>query len=132
MTNYYNDVNDLLGEKFVGKLHQHAANMSHTDMEEFATLLGDKVRGRHKSRMERYNPIDKQPQMRNILSDWYNDELCELDREAGRKKLISTLRSNTLGDTKAIADDLQKEHDAENTLENDAEMEIEETLDSLR
>ena len=70
--------------------------------------------------------------MRNILSDWYNDELCELDREAGRKKLISTLRSNTLGDTKAIADDLQKEHDAENTLENYAEMEIEETLDSLR
>ena len=132
MTIYYNKVNDLLGEKFVGKLHHHAANMSHTDMEELAKLLGDKVRGRHKTRMEQYNPIDKQPQMRNILSDWYNDELCELDREAGRKKLISTLRSNTLGDTKAIADDLQKEHDAENTLENDAEMEIDETLDSLR
>ena len=57
MTIYYNKVNDLLGEKFVGKLHHHAANMSHTDMEEFAKLLGDKVRGRHKSRMEQYRPI---------------------------------------------------------------------------
>ena len=45
MTIYYNKVNDLLGEKFVGKLHQHAANMSHTDMEEFAKLLDDRVRG---------------------------------------------------------------------------------------
>ena len=66
--------------------------MTKEDISEFAQCLGDneepnRTFGNHKKRMEQ-NEIDRYDlEVMEILSDWYNEELCNLSTDNAYKKL---------------------------------------------
>ena len=58
-------------------------------MEDLAQLLHPEVGGGHR---QRGLMCCSEAEMRSILSDWYNKEMFEMDRETAMKKIISVCR----------------------------------------
>ena len=114
----YRDVKKRLGEKFVDKIHDHAVTISDDDLKEIATQLGEipqggpnRISGEHDRRMNRNMNRGNQVLLREMLMDWWNEELYGLSTEAGRKKLIDIFKSSTLsvkGNNKPLAEKLER------------------------
>ena len=96
------DIEDRLGEIFVSKILDHAdeGHFEDSDLMYIARKLGEtsegpnKMIGNHKRRMK-----DKPPhriEMRNILSDFWNVKLYDLERGDGRDVLIQIFKSPDL------------------------------------
>ena len=96
------DIEDRLGEIFVSKILGHAdeGHFEDSDLMYIARKLGEtsegpnKMIGNHKRRMK-----DKPPhriEMRNILSDFWNVKLYDLERGDGRDVLIQIFKSPDL------------------------------------
>ena len=96
------DIEDRLGENFVSKILKHAdeGHFEDSDLMYIARKLGEtsegpnKMIGNHKRRMK-----DKPPhriEMRNILSDFWNVKLYDLERGDGRDVLIQIFKSPDL------------------------------------
>ena len=115
-------VKERLGEKFVGKIHDHAVTISDDDLRELASQLGkipggvpNRVLGDYSRRMERNQNKSKQVLLREMLSVWWNEELYDMSTEAGRNKLINIFKSDTITGRDIVAK-LEKEphyHDPE-------------------
>ena len=96
------DIEDRLGEIFVSKILDHAdeGHFEDSDLMYIARKLGEtsegpnKMIGNHKRRMK-----DKPPhriEMRNILSDFWNVKLYDLECGDGRDVLIQIFKSFNL------------------------------------
>ena len=115
MALYNKCVKKRLGEKFFEKIHDHAATISGDDLEEVARQLGEipgggpnRVFGHYKRRMERNMKISNQVLLREMLGDWWNEELYDMSTEAGRNKLINIFKSDTITGRDIVAK-LEKE-----------------------
>ena len=126
---YWPDVKTRLGEKFVKIIHDAAVTMSADDMKDVARQLGElpkgpnRVLGRHRTRMEGHQSREKSHLMKEILCDWWNEELHHMSREQGRTKLIRTMRSDTVTDT-VTASELEMLNSSELQLENSPELQM--------
>ena len=126
---YWPDVKTRLGEKFVKIIHDAAVTMSADDMKDIARQLGElpegpnRVQGNHMTRMEGHQSKAKPHLMKEILCDWWNEELHHMSREQGRTKLIRTMRSDTVTDT-VTASELEMLNSSELQLENSSELQM--------
>ena len=110
------DVENLLGKDFVSKILDHASEgMEENDLKQIARQLGEMsdgpniVLGNHKRRMNIKN-VHHRVEMKDILSDFWNDKLYDMTREEGRGALIAVFKSPDLvGDgNKDLAKRLQE------------------------
>ena len=61
--------------------------------------------------------------MKEILCDWWSEELHHMSGEQGRSKLINTMRSDTVTDT-VTASELEMLNSSELQLENSPELQM--------
>ena len=92
---YDREVEELLGEKVFRIILKYVAEakIDGQKLKEFAKQLGPAIFGKHKTRTEQRRNSSNQPEMRNILSDWYNEELYDLDQVTAVSKLANALTS---------------------------------------
>ena len=88
---YDREVEELLGKKVLQLICNYVADakIDGQKMKEFAKQLGPVSFGKHKTRTEQRRNSSNQPEMRNILSDWYNKELHNLDQVTAVSKLAN-------------------------------------------
>ena len=63
---------------------------------DISRLLSPSVGGSHSRRVENGKKLCDAAEMREILSDFYNVEMCEMDTHAAVKKLIGIFRDETV------------------------------------
>jgi len=100
---HWRNVKKRLGEKFVEKIHDHAATISYDDLEVIACQLGEIPGGEPNRVLGGYlartgiAPIPKQQVLlREMLNAWWNEELHAMSTEAGRIKLIHIFKSKEI------------------------------------
>ena len=105
MGKYDEDIREKLGTEFVKTILDavRCGEITKQNMEDIAQGLGPKIRGGHIRRGEIFDAAE----MRRILSDWYEDDLCNQDTEQGIQKLIALFESDDIS-LKPLAARLKK------------------------
>ena len=96
------DVKERLGEEFVSKILDHAdeGHFEDSDLLYIARKLGEtserpnNMIGNHKRRMKEKPP--QRVEMRNILGDFWNAKLYDMECGEGRDVLIQIFKSSNL------------------------------------
>ena len=122
MAKFFLEVEKHLGEPFVKIIMASASGgkVTDQDIKRFAQLLGycsdqnsNKVYGNHTTLMERNKDIQKDEAMREILSDWWNEELHQLLPKIGKKKVIKSFEEINKSVAYCLKEQYQKDEGEE-------------------
>ena len=121
MGNYDNDVIEVLGKDVWDLLVENVNTgiITGQHLIDISAQLHPRVRGNHLRREKDMRLPSDGSELREILSDWWNQELCDLDPATAFEKLVNILKSPSVN-LPAVAAELNvlsKAHITSSTLD---------------